>query len=186
MQMMMDQFGNPEELSVEEMLQKYRFVEAVPHWHDLPGVTEWIEHHRTSNEFQLKIPLIERADEILKKIDREIEPIVAYITARPELIRSSTKQWLDLYQLPPAALIMNPVIGTYQQNHSWKAGVLDYLYPEVTGIVEDNGNIIEYLSESYQGHLYLIGGATCTREGLNVYECADWAAVHQRMVALKD
>src|SRR3712207_157728 len=71
-------FGNPECLSVQEIIDKYRYTQSVPYW-QIEAAIKWMEEQRVSNEVQENLPLIENANHIVNKIN-EVVPILAYIT----------------------------------------------------------------------------------------------------------
>src|SRR5947208_3629562 len=75
-------FGNPENLTVAEMIIKYGHPKNVPHW-QTEEAKEWREERKHSDEIHETLPLIEHADKSVKMIN-EIIPIVCYITARPD------------------------------------------------------------------------------------------------------
>ena len=47
-------YGNPESLTAEEIIRKYRFVKDVPYW-DMKEAKEWVETQIDSNEAKLNI-----------------------------------------------------------------------------------------------------------------------------------
>jgi len=70
-------FGNPENLTVRQLIEKYRFTQNVPYWQTEEAI-EWMDEHRNSNEIQELLPLIEYADKNVLEINK-ILPIVLYI-----------------------------------------------------------------------------------------------------------
>lgn len=86
---MMEKFGNPEKLYVQEIVEKYRYTQQVPYW-QTPEALAWVRENINSNEVQKELPLITDADFYLQKIN-EIIPIAAYLTIRPETVREGTE-----------------------------------------------------------------------------------------------
>ena len=68
---MQKEFGNPENLTVTELVKKYRYTQNVPYWQSKEAL-DWMEYHRNSNEVQEKLPLIEGSPVILNKISKII------------------------------------------------------------------------------------------------------------------
>ncbi len=90
---MQNKFGNPENLTIKEMVAKYRYTQNVPYWqHD--EALKWVDEKINSNSTQESLPLIEGASVFLNRID-PIIPIVAYITIRPERVIEGTKKLVD-------------------------------------------------------------------------------------------
>jgi hypothetical protein len=144
----------------EELFHRQEVTSSIPEW-QTPKVERFIHETLHSNEFQETVPLIEGADKAVADIHRVI-PIVAYITARPDTVRAGTLSWFRKHGFPDAALIMRDTatnLATLSKDkNSWKAGVLQGLYPYVTGIVDDNIALAHELEAlHYPGTLYLYG-----------------------------
>ena len=86
---MQHKFGNPENLTVKEMVEKYRYTQNVPYWQNVEAL-QWVDEKINSNETQENLPLIEGSSAYLNRIN-QIIPIVAYITIRPERVLEGTK-----------------------------------------------------------------------------------------------
>ena len=78
---MQKKFGNPENLSIKEMAQKYRYTQNVP-YRQTEAALKRVDEQIYSNETQTRIPPIQSAQEFVMKI-HAIVPIAAYITIRP-------------------------------------------------------------------------------------------------------
>ena len=55
--------------------------------------------------------------------------------------------------------------------------MLERLYPEVGGIVDDNAELIEYLTEDYKGTIYLYNNVPGEKEGDGIVACPTWEDV---------
>ena len=86
---MQNNFGNPEKLTVKEMVEKYRYTQNVPYWQHAE-VFQWVDEKINSNETQESLPLIVGSSAYINRI-HQIIPIVAYITIRPERVIEGTK-----------------------------------------------------------------------------------------------
>ena len=171
---MMGLFGNPEKLSAEEIIKKYRYTWNVPYWKSSEAVT-WLDKVLTKKDIQLDFSVCDGAKEYVKKI-HEIVPIVAYITARPEMVSGATKIWLDKHGFPDAPIICKSNTDYGVHGNEWKAGVLKSLYPKVKGIVDDNAGLTEFL-EDYEGHVFLYNNEASER-GIS---CSNWEAVYDEI-----
>lgn len=172
---MQEKFGNPENLSVKEVIEKYRYTQNVPYWQSAEALA-WIDQKIHSNELQEELPLIEDADIYLKKIAKII-PIAAYITVRPEVVLSGTQNWLNKHHLPQAPIICRPPNIAHQDGNAWKADTLSKLYPQVLGIIDDNAKLLEYLPADYQGVVFLYDHHE-TNSQLKVTPCPHWPQVY--------
>lgn len=148
-------FGSPENLSVEELIIKYKSSHLVPYW-NTPEVDKWSEEIVHSNEIHEEFPLIEGVDSAIKELS-QIVPIVAYITARPESILEGTRRWVEKHQLPSAPILLRPRDLSNDEIDLWKSLVMEKLYPNIIGIVDDNIKLIENISKDYQGKIFLYG-----------------------------
>lgn len=64
---MQTEFGNPEGLSVEALVAKYRYAQLVPYWQTEEAI-KWMDRHREDNNIQEELPLIENADSVIKEL----------------------------------------------------------------------------------------------------------------------
>ena len=167
-------FGNPENLTVVEMVEKYKLTQNVPYWQTKEAL-EWMEIHREDNELQKDLPLIHSADNSVKEINKII-PILAYITVRPESVITGTKEWLRKHGFPEAEIIARPKIIAHNDGNRWKADVLEYLSPEIAGIIDDNPGVIENLNSNYKGKIFLFNNSI-TNHQENVITCPNWQSV---------
>ena len=126
------------------------------------------------------VAVIEDALPALKKIS-PIIPIVAYLTARPERMRSITEPWLKRHGFPERKLIMCPDELPIENKHEWKAQALEQLYPEVIGIIDDNPIICQHLSKEYPGVVFLYNHSGDGVDHPAAQSCSDWNDVVQKV-----
>lgn len=172
------QFGNPENLSVEELIKKYRYTQNVPYWQS-EEAQQWIEKKINCNATQRELPLIKDANNIIKKI-AEIVPVAAYITARPEAVLAGTTDWLNTHGFPTAPVICRPTTVLSEQRDRWKATILEELHPVIKGIIDDNPGLLKHLSSSYEGFIFLYDSEPVESK-LKVISCKDWPAVYEEI-----
>lgn len=175
---MMNKFGNPENLSLKEIIEKYRYTNNVPYWQSQEAL-DWMAANINSNDVQKELPLIEDSNVCLAKIN-DIIPIAAYITVRPETVLAGTKHWLDKHNFPVAPIICRPPEIEHGDGNKWKAGVLKDLYPQIVGIIDDNPKLLTFLSEDYQGKVFLYDHHD--NFNLNyVTPCRNWLEVYKNV-----
>lgn len=175
---MQNKFGNPENLTVKEMVEKYRYTQNIPYWQHAE-VFEWIDEKINSNEIQEALPLIEGSSAYLNRIN-QIIPVVAYITVRPERVSEGTRNWLKKHNFPTAPIICRPnELGRSSWNE-WKAKILEELYPRVLGIIDDNAKLLQFLSPDYKGKIFLYDH----HDNLGfpyAVACKDWLTVYKEV-----
>lgn len=177
---MQKRFGNPENLSVRDLITKYRYPENVPYWQTQEAL-DWKEDARNNNELQTQLGLMPGAAEGVAAL-MKIVPISVYITVRPVTILNGTKVWLKKYGFPTAEIIAKPVTVAHADGNKWKAEKLVGLYPRVQGVVDDNAGLLQFLPNSYKGHVFLYTHTTVPDNPLeNVHVCPDWGSVVQQV-----
>lgn len=165
-------FGNPQNLSAREIFQQYRYIQNFPHW-QTKEASDWMEWARNSNKVQKELPLIENSNHTVNKINKII-PVVCYLTVRPENVAKGTKHWLEKHNFPKAEIIARPKKILYEKGTQWKARMLQELYPQVLGIVDDNPDLIGYLPDTYKGFIFLYDFPFYIPESENVLVCPTW------------
>jgi len=120
-------FGNPEGLSVSELIKKYRYTQNVPYWQSAEAI-EWMDKHRGSNEVQEELPIIEGSSVFLNKIS-EVIPISVYLTIRPKKVISGTKSWLDKHNFPKAPVVCCPDEVPFEDKISGKPNFSKIIIP---------------------------------------------------------
>ncbi len=171
-------FGNPEGLSVKELVDKYSYTQNVPYWQSEEAL-KWMEEKRSSDEFQKEMPLIEDSNHFLNKIDK-IVPIAAYITIRPESVRKGTEHWLQKNKFPKALIIFRPDNIPTKEGNKWKAKIIEKLYPKIIGFIDDSSSVIESLSKNYKGTIFHYN-KTPIRTKLKVINCKDWENIFKEV-----
>jgi hypothetical protein len=165
-------FGNPEGLSIQQMAEKYNYTQNIPYYQTEEAL-QWMDEQIGSNDMQELLPLIENANTAVQEINRMI-PIVAYITVRPESVTQGTQKWLQKHNFPSAPVIARPSNVFHLHGSKWKAGVLERLYPNVKGIIDDNPSLVAHLSARYQGTVYLYNASACSHDHIKVIPCKSW------------
>lgn len=171
-QILNETFGNPENLSVSEIISKYRYASHVPYW-QTPETLAWMEDARHSDELQEILPLIENANHIVNQL-KDIVPISAYITVRPESVRNGTMKWLARHGFPKAPIIMRPKEVLHDDGNKWKAEMLTSLYPKIWGIIDDNPKLIAHLSDNYDGTVFLYDHEEINEQRIRVIAVKKW------------
>lgn len=178
MEEMQKLFGNPENLTIEEMVNKYTYTQNVPYWQTKEAL-DWIEEKKHSNEVKRNLPLIANANTYLNKIDK-ILPIAVYLTIRPETVAKGTKEWLDKHNFPKAPIIFKPKDVSNKDAYGWKARVLEKLYPQINSVIDDNDLLIKELNKNYKGKIFLYDHDK-VNSSLNVIACKDWDKVYKEI-----
>ncbi len=186
-QFALENFGNPESISAQELVKRYRYVRNVPYFG--ADVTKWVEEHIQSNSAKLDLPVIPRAVESLEQICRDV-PLKAYLSGRPEKVLSGTSEWLKLNRFPESKIILQPsdsLLSSWgvQGGTEWKARLLDFLYPHINTVIDDDETIPEFLKGDFQGRVYLFSHNDSRFKDPRVICCADWEAVLQQ-IALRN
>jgi hypothetical protein len=71
MQEMQKLFGNPEELSVNDMFDKYKLCQNVPYWRDNPAARQWMSERRACHETQRNLAVIDKAVECVQALESQ-------------------------------------------------------------------------------------------------------------------
>lgn len=176
-------FSNPENLTRDEIISRYKLIEHVPYWKSRQA-TNMMKQFMHSNKFQKTIPLIENSNRIIRKI-HHVVPIVAYITARPASVWSGTKHWLQKHRFPEAPILFRPLNSRHGQRHPWKANVLNLLFPYVSGIIDDSPDLADELkSLRYQGNIFLFDSGNNTKlyKLHHKVRCHTWDEVYDMII----
>lgn len=147
-------YGNPEGLTVEQMIEKYRYTWNVPNC-NTEEARAFVHSIVGSDEFQAQIPVIKDAVEAVNKIHGLKYPVALYLTARPTAVYGGTKRALLENGFPLAPIVCRPDHIPPQARDEWKARVLEYYQDILIGIVDDSPGLIEHLSIDYPGKVYL-------------------------------
>ena len=175
-----ENFGNPENLSIDEIKEKYRYSYNAPYWNN-PAVRNWEKTTRYDHNWHLKLPLIKNANHIVEEINK-IVPIAIYLTARPKSIMPATKEWLEKYNFPKAPILYRPKDVKLPLSLAWKAKVLEYLYPQIVAMVDDHPQLAKDLSSKYPGTLYLYDyHDQAPRSDINIVPCKSWQEILEKL-----
>jgi hypothetical protein len=176
---LLNKFGDPEELGIDKMLSKYKISHDVSYW-QLEEVQEYLKFMRRDNEIQLSISPIPGSKEAVEEIAKHIK-CICYITARPETARTATEEWLKKHGFPIAPIIMRPHEVDDKHIQTWKGNVLEYMYPNVTGIIDDNHSFAKNVSPDYKGVLFYYGSEEKPDIHIKTIVCPTWHDVVKKV-----
>ncbi|MCA9478393.1 MAG: hypothetical protein KC535_04560 [Nanoarchaeota archaeon] len=170
---MIQAFGSPDNMTAQELLENFRFLEKVPTWQTQEHF-DWIHEYfslpETYQHLDLKPHAREALDEITKKT-----PLAAYITARRYHLHDVTVDWKQEVKLPKAPLLMRTEQEVINRRGEWKAQLLYHLFPQVTGIVDDDPNLPLALEKiGYKGFLIMFGHHSTPSLSYEAYAAPDW------------
>lgn len=176
-------FGNMEGLNVDDMFEKYHYVQNVPYWKG-EEVNELINNYTNSNQFQIELPLIKDSNKFLKKII-EKTPIICYLTKRPETVRKGTSTWLSEHNFPKAPIIMRPNNIPMQFGNEWKLDIISQFKNQTIYVIDDDKNLMRLLNNKKNVHCFLIGSEGLLEPSSNIYTCANWESIYKKISNLK-
>ncbi|MFA5856082.1 MAG: hypothetical protein WC867_01890 [Candidatus Pacearchaeota archaeon] len=175
-------FGNPENLNPEEIIKKYKIVENVPYWQE-DKTKIWIQNFIKSPEEVSRIPLIDGVKYYLHGLN-SLVPIGGYITARPKNLEKVTRELIINEEMPNKGIgvIMRPSNEELMDMgidsvDEWKPLLLDYLYPQIIGIVDDEIKHAQAVKVNYPGRYYLLGYEKAPKCLISVVTCPAWKDV---------
>ncbi|CAM9317857.1 unnamed protein product, partial [Heterosigma akashiwo] len=168
-------FGNPEGSSIEILVEKYHLAQNVPFWQSEEAVA-WMHSQRESPQAQDGLPLIAGALEGVRSLIA-ITPVVGYCTVRPVSVTANTLSWLRENGFPDLPVVSKPVDVPFEEGNAWKARSLHHLWPEVTGIVDDNPKLPTFAGVEYPGAVFLFSHAECKPGYTHAIACATWLDV---------
>lgn len=134
-------FGNPENLSPEDMFKKYKLCQHVPYYASNPEAMKWMSERRSCDTTQRNLPIIQGSVEGVASLQKHVT-VVAYLTVRPHKLAEGTAWWLKEMGFPEATLVCKPDEVPFEQGNAWKAKVLGTLYPYIRGMVDDNPSVL--------------------------------------------
>ena len=176
-------FGNPENLSAKELIAKYRYGQNVPYWQSKEALN-WMENFRRTSKVHENVPLIENSNHFVIELNK-IVPVVLYLTTRPKAVERGTRKWLNTHKFPNLDVIFKPNKIPTERGNEWKAKVLEGLYPEIVGIIDDNPSLVQNLSRSYKGTVFLYDNNESPRKDLNIIPCKTWEDVLTKVKTFK-
>ena len=172
-------FGNVGNLTTYEIIQKYTYASKVPQW-QTDEAKKYMTHLREDSDAQFNLPLIKGADKWVRRINKLI-PIKAYLTMRPKLVHNGTKRWLEKYGFPKAKIISRPNKITHEGGNKWKADKLMSLYPDISGIIDDNPFFIDALGRNYKGIIFLYKNDYQVKNNIKIIKCLGWSDVYSKV-----
>lgn len=171
--------GNPEALTPEQIISKYEYVRNVPYW-PKERIEHFVQECFADETSLLGYPVLEGALPGIYEV-QEVTPLLAYVTTRPDSMVDVTKAWLKRSSFPDADVVCLPHADLLQWSGiksamEWKAMLLEYLYPHISGIIDDNEEFIHHLSPSYRGSVCLLHRSPLIplRTDLALYSCPTW------------
>lgn len=168
-------FGNPENLTVKEIIKKYHLTDHVPYWQ----TEEVMSYHKKiadCDDLHRDFPVIENAQRMVNKINKSVN-ISCYLTLRRQNVVSGTARWLKKHGFPDKPIICRPNNMEYEEGHAWKAKVL-LNNPNILGLIDDNEKIIKHLPDDYPGVLFLIRRKEYTHKTkIKIIPCKNWFVV---------
>lgn len=168
-------FGNPDGLPIEALIAQYKLAQYVPFWQSKEAHS-WMQRRRDDPKAQDGLPLIPGAVEGVHAL-RKKRPIVGYCTVRPDAVNPNTIAWLRENGFPDLPVVAKPLEVPFEDGNKWKASALHAMWPEVTGIVDDNPKVSLFAGPAYPGSLYLFGYSECPPGVGHATPCATWPAV---------
>lgn len=170
-----DLFGNKDELTLPQLITKYHLAQNNPTWQS-EEAKEWMHRQRLSPEAQDDLPLIPGAVEGVTSLSKTTS-VVGYLTVRPDTVNANTITWLRQNGFPELPVVAKPESVPFEDGNKWKAEVLHELWPEVTGIVDDNPKLPTFAGPDYPGDIYLFGRGEVESEYEWAIPCETWECV---------
>ena len=153
------EFGNPEGLTAEQLVEKYEIVQYVPYRQTLEA-KKLIDQLVKDDRNWLKLPIISWAQQAITILTNHYD--LLYLTSRTEEHRLNTRMRLENHDFPQLDLIMRPNASkAYTNPHTQfdrKAQYLVNNYPHITGIIDNSESLANHLIQlDYKGILILFG-----------------------------
>ena len=184
MENLIKRFGNPENLSARELINKYQYTYYVPQF-QTKEARDWTIEEIHRDDIQENLPLIENSNHWVNKVNK-IVPICAYLTKRPVSVLPGTIKFLKKHGFPEAEIIAKPLDIELKDGNKLKAEILKYLYPEIRGLVDDDPKFAEFIHhKEYKGTLWLYGAGSYSGENKNVKPCKNWEQVYASLLSAK-
>ncbi|MCA9486246.1 MAG: hypothetical protein H6500_00540 [Candidatus Woesearchaeota archaeon] len=182
-----EMFGSNESLTSAEIVRKYGLVKNVPYW-NFKESENWIlnQLYKVGLTQETK-PIIDSLQE-LERIQEKIS-LSFYLTTRPISTAPQTRNWLTANSFPDIDIISVPEniileLFGFENSMHWKAKVLESFYPEVQGIIEDNHELLDYLSPNYAGKVYLLSNTANLDQKLSGVKISqNWSGIRREILA---
>lgn len=179
---LIEHFGNPEGLTVTELIDKYHLAQNNPAWQS-EEAQAWMHQQRTAPEAQDCLPVIPGAVEGVKELLQSRTNLVAYLTVRPQSVNANTIAWLCQCGFPALPVVAKPDDVAFEKGNQWKAESLHALYPHVAGIVDDNPKVPTLAGSHYPGDIFLFGRDRVEPHYEWAIPCQTWPQVVQAVRA---
>jgi len=166
---------------VSQLITKYHLAQNNPHWQSAEAQA-WMHQQRTSPEAQDGLPLIDGALEGVNGLKRTTA-VVAYLTVRPESVNANTIAWLRESGFPDLPVVAKPDQVPFENGNKWKAEALHTLWPQVTGIVDDNPKLPVFAGCTYPGDIFLFGRDKVEPNYEWAIPCKTWTEVVKSVTA---
>ena len=175
---LINKFGKPSHLTTEDIIKKYGYVQYVPFWSG-EKVHEYTEKLSKDQNLYKSLKPIKEAKYYLPKV-HQIIPISLYLTARPELIKDISKEWINqIDEFPNAYQMHRPESVEFSDSNLWKANILQEMYPTIQGIIDDNTGLLKYLPKDYPGYIFAY-----TKEKVNhprAIQTSTWEKIYENI-----
>ena len=181
---LVDLFGNPEGLTLSQLIAKYHLAQNNPHWQSAEA-RAWMHRQRTAPEAQDGLPVIAGAVEGAHSLARTTG-VVAYLTVRPTSVDAHTIAWLRAAGFPDRPVVAKPDRVPFEDGNRWKAEALCRLWPQVTGIVDDNPKVPAFAGRAYPGDVFLFGRDGVEPDHEWAIPCKTWADVVEKVAAKRN
>ncbi len=103
--------------------------------------------------------------------------VSCYVTARTDDMEQETREWLEEHGFPQKPIMLRDRTIADLHHTTWKAMVLERLYPIVSGALDDNTGIARHAERlQYRGKFFLFGPGSEEYESQNgnVIPIRDW------------
>lgn len=161
-------------LSLQQLLHKYTHSRNIPYWTTKEAL-EFQNYLVHSPEFYNDLPLLPQAIESLHEINETI-PIICYLTARPEVAKEVSEEYLKRHNAPVAPVILRPSNsdnhGFVYSNNVWKASFVKSV-KNIVGLIDDERDLVHLLTD-YNGALFVFGDQKNGYTSHLRRPCLDW------------
>jgi len=150
------QFPPPEDLTPLDVKKQFGLDGQILYWGKIPAAMELAHSYVNDNGFHSDLAVVPGAVEALQTLHQSGE-LACYLTARVEPMRQITDFWLKGV-FPDLPLVLKDPSIDFSNGSAWKVAALEFLYPEINGLIDNDARTIRTLEENgYPGELYLIG-----------------------------
>ncbi len=150
-------FPPPQDVTLEKVRIHFALNGKTMYWSEHPQASILSRQLVANANFHAELePMPDAATSLQQLAERKL--ISCYITARLKSMHHETEEWLKKHHFPERPIIMKDADIDFDNNNTWKAAVMHYLHPKVTGLIDNDARIARNLEqESYAGKVYLLG-----------------------------